>query len=197
MDRTEPLRVSFADTPGQKIPVTAFVDGQYLQTYGTTPPPADAYCVVSRGGRIVGCTGVEYADAQGRFLIERTYRLRRERYALPLTEKNDVQLVSWIAHERQVSLLGLYHLLRYALAGGRQFGLVEHTGAVHRVVRRMGVLFHDLPHDDVDFSYVAPHNRAYYEERLMRPYLVDLRQMEQALAPPAHSIANVEVSAYT
>ncbi len=186
MDSPSVLTVAFAETAEQKKPVIAFVDREYKKVYATTPPPADMYSVVMRGDVIVSCVGLDYADQDGYFLIERTYCLDRHRLPHQIDEKNTAQLGRWVSHEKQMSIVALYHLLRYALKKGRQWGLVEHTEAVHRVVRRMGVVFWDIPMERVDFSVIAPHNRPYYEQRLMRPYMVDFAQMENVLSKVAN-----------
>lgn len=158
-----------------------FVEPLYAETYGTTPPLADVYAIVELEGVIRACLGIEWPDKDGLLPIERTYGISGSMHEWPLTAENKMQCSRWASVLPQAGALAVYAAARYGLARGRIYALVEHNAVIHRRSKLLGIDFRDMPHGPVDLSLIREENRGFYAKSDMRPYLMDLRQTEEAL----------------
>lgn len=176
------ISIHYARTPEEKAVVMSFVDGLYSSKYGTTPPTADIYTYATRNGVIVASFGLEFAR-DGLFQIERTYRIDRNLLEIPLREDNAVQLSRWASTDAYAGRLAILKAITYALDCGKVYGLAEHDDAIHRHCERsLGVKFIPIAHALVDLSTIPEANRPYYATSSMKPYVVDLKQIQESMS---------------
>jgi hypothetical protein len=168
-----------ADSPPARAQVAAFVNPIYVKTYECPPPPADAYSAINFDGELVCCMGLEWAGPDGCLGIERAYHLDRSR--LPLAISGAVQLGRWVSKVPGAGKFAIYAAALSGLARGSQVALIEHDDRVHRHCRKLGVKFHELPHDGVDLSAIDEAARQHYSKGTMTPYLVELAQVRSVL----------------
>ena len=176
------LSVSFATTPEEKLPVSCFVQGLYAPRYKTAPPIADVYAYVSERGIIVASMGLEFACPDGLFQVERTYRIKREFVGVPISDQNTVQLGRWASINQTAGMLAAWAAVTYAIEHKKVHGLAEHDRMVHRHCERtLGVIFREIPHGPPDLDTMPEEHRACHRDGLMRPYVVDLGQIQESL----------------
>lgn len=173
--------IRYAESPSDKEEVRMFVDRVYMATYHTTPPLADVYAVVEREKNIVACIGIEWPGPDGKLALERIYRLAKTSLPLELTTENGMQYGRWASVSPNTGVLAIYAATTYALSKGKRYGIVEHNDEVHRHVERLGIQFWNVDFA-LDLSMINESNREYYARGDMKPYLVDLSQIESALA---------------
>ncbi len=180
----------YAESPPDKAAVRSFVDKVYMSTYNTVPPIADVYAVVEKDCTVVACIGVEWPGADGKLALERIYRLEKQSFPLGLTTDNGMQYGRWASISPQAGALAIYAATVYALSKGKLYGLVEHNNDVHRHVMRLGIAFWDIDYA-LDIIAVDESCREYYARGDMRPYLVQLEQIENVLAKKARKILSL------
>lgn len=176
-----PYQITHLIKPDSTDPVVQFVKTAYEAKYHTAPPTAAAYSVVTRDGTLIACMGIELPSDDGTYQIERTYRMKRD--GLPIHKDNGVELVRWTSPtDPKAGLLSVLGAVVYSLSIGKYFGLVEHDRVIHRHCKvSLGIMFTDINHDGVDLDALPPEHRSYYSQGTMKPYLVDLMQMKDAL----------------
>ncbi len=180
---SSPLVVRYVETPTEKEPVAAFVRTIYEPVYETTPPIADAYVAVEKGGVILACMGLEFPGQDGLFQIERTYGIDRSRLDVPLSADNAVQLGRWSSIDAEAGMVVVLATVVYGLRKGKVYAFVEHSDVVHRHCRRnLGIVFHDVSHCGVNLHALPPEHRELYAKGTMKPYIVELAQMQEAVS---------------
>jgi len=180
---TGALSVFFAEDEESVREVHRLVEQVYLESYGTTPSPSQAYGAVRRGNEVVACLGFDHAEPDGRFAIERIYSLDRDTYPVPFESGTTAQFGRLVSSEPCLGRLAVYTGIWFAARSGKQLGLIEHTDIIHRVALGFGLVMIDLPSWEIDLNQTLPGDRKYYERREGKPYLMDLpRSLERTSA---------------
>ena len=176
------LTICFAITAEEKQSVVDFVQRLYQPKYQTAPPVADVYAFVTKYDHIVASMGLEFAQSDGRFQIEKTYRINRQYVNVPLDKENTVQLGRWASVDQNAGMVAAWAAVTYAIEHSKIYGLAEHDYVVHRhCERKLGVEFREIPHAPPDISVLPEAHRSFYAQGIMRPYIVDLRQIQVSL----------------
>jgi hypothetical protein len=168
-----------AESPQERAKVAAFVDSVYNEAFGAAPPLADAYAAINFEGELVCCIGLDWEGPDGRFGIERAYRLDRAMLPLPIT--GGLQFGRWASKMPRAGRFAIYAAAVFGLARGRSVVLVEHDATVHRHCERLGIVFYDIAHHGVDLSTIPEAGQPHYSKGDMHPYLARLDQIRSAL----------------
>ncbi|HYC34399.1 MAG TPA: hypothetical protein VEC13_01570 [Candidatus Paceibacterota bacterium] len=180
---TDALQVQYADTEETKLPVIEFVNTYYQKRYKTHPPVAHAYSVVRRNQEICAVMGIELPDETLGLQIERTWNLELSNLGLPLTRQNGVQLSRWTSTDRTCGMVAVLAAVVYCLSRDKLYALVEHDEEIYRYcMSELGIVFHSVTHGAINLEALPPANRIWYAHGKMKPYLVELEQMREALA---------------
>lgn len=170
-----PLQVAFVESPHAKAAVARLVRKVYFETYGTHPPDACAYGAVYRNGEPVACLGLDYAEPDGRFAVERIFSLDRATLPVPLCSASAVQLGRLVSLERGLGILAVYTGIWFAHVRGFRYGILEHNATIHQIALGFGLVFLPIETWSINLAEVTPGDRPYYEKREGVPYLLDLR----------------------
>lgn len=171
----------FAKALDERLEAAEFVDRIYLSQYGTAPPIAEVYAAVELEGEVVACIGIDLPDHEGLLPIERAYRMDWSGYPLPISRGNKLQFGRWASIDPHAGPLAVYGAACYGMRLGKAYGIVEHDAVVHRRSKLLGLEFFDIPNAALDVMAIREENRAFYSKRTMSPYVMDLRQMKDAL----------------
>ncbi len=174
--------VSYAQTPSEKMPVHDFVRSVYEPKYGTFPGIANIYAVVRSNDKLLACMGVDLPQNDGRFQIECTYGILRERLPLPVTNINTVALAKWASLDPGAGMIAVFAAVMFSRKMERLYGFAEHDDEVHlHTQRSLGVLFWNIEHSPANPEALPSEHREFYSKNLMRPYLIDLEQVRLSL----------------
>ena len=171
---TASVSVFVAKKPNEKTAAHELVRRVYAHKYQTSPVPAEVYVCAQRGNILVACIGLDYADADGFFPIERVYGLDRAGYVLPVTAQNTVQFGRLACIEAGAVPLVMHASLLFAQREDRAYGLADHEPAMHRLALKYGIAFRELRYTGVHIDATRPEDAAYFLGGKGRPYLVHI-----------------------
>jgi len=169
----------FAESPGARAEVNAFVATVYRSEYGADPPLADAYAAVTFCGNLVCCAGIDWPGPDGRLVTERAYGIERAKICPPFT--GVAQLGRWASNTPKAGGLALYAAAVFALERGVTIALGEISELGRQHCTRLGLRFHDVPHSELDLTQIPEVARPTYAKRDMRPFLLEFSQVRSAL----------------
>src|SRR6187431_3253714 len=154
------LEAFFAESPSDRAEVAEFVARVYREAYGAAPPLADAYAAVTSGGELVCCVGMDWPGSDGRLAIERAWGIDRRQSSIPFDRA--AQCCRWASRLPMAGALALYAVAVFAIERGTTVVLVEHNARLHRHCETLGLVFHEVPHSELDLSAIPEVARPTY-----------------------------------
>jgi hypothetical protein len=178
----EKIRITIA-TPEEREAVSLFVKARYRKEYGTEPGDPDVYVMAKQLDAIIGAAGVDFHNAEGKLPIECLYDFN-EHAVSHLTNANCVQFGRWSAKEKSdISMPLVYAVALHAYNLKKSFAFIEQKKSAQKILQRSRILCKDVPYRAFYLHKVGESDRKFYVENNPQPYLLDLAQVLEALAP--------------
>lgn len=157
-----------------------FLNDHYFKVFGVYPSPPDHLCMVRERGTVVGTLGINVPHQDSPLRLARLYQLDSGNPDIPELS-TCVEFGKWTCTQPGVTPDLAHAALKLILRFGMKTVLCEHTKAVNRTCRRLGIVFRKITTARLDYSMIEAYHKAFYDSNDAELYAFDAAQAFSAI----------------